>query len=207
MIEIKDSGERTEFSTGAVLDIHETWRDCVGYEGLYQVSDAGRVRSLWKNTRIIDKESKIMRQKEDQRGYFRVNLRKGGKSKSELVSRLVAKTFIPNPRNLPIAGHSDDNKKNNHVSNLYWTDSKENNHHNGKMERFQKKRNEKIHVIADKLSIPVEAIDEKTGTLIRFKSMQEAARSLGCKSEKICMCCKGLRERHFGYKWRYANEN
>lgn len=184
---------------------NEEWKDCVGYEGLYQVSNLGNVRSLWEKTRIADKNARIMRQKEDQRGYMRVNLRKNGATKAELVSRLVAKAFIPNPDNHPIAGHNDDNKKNNSVENLYWTTSKENNHHNGKMDRFHKIHNEKIKQIAEKLSLPVEAINEKTGETMRFCSMQEAAKTIGCSRSKICSCCRGNRKSHFGYKWRYAN--
>ena len=129
---IKDSGERREFDSGAVRDIQEEWRPCVGYEGLYEVSNQGRVRSLRKDTRIIDKENRIMKQKLDGHGYYRVNLNKDKRMKAYLVSRLVAEAFIPNPLGLPQVGHNDDNKTNNHASNLYWTNSKENNHHNGK---------------------------------------------------------------------------
>ena len=195
MSEILDSGERRTF---------EEWRDCVGYEGLYEVSNIGRVRSLRRKTRIADKDNNVMRLKTDDHGYYRVNLHKDGKCKGELVSRLVAQAFISNPDNLPHVGHDDDNKKNNTVNNLYWTDAKENNHHNGKMERFQKLHRDKIGQIADALSKPVISIDQTTKEMRFYKSTQEAARRENANSGKISMCCNGLRKTHKNKEWRYA---
>lgn len=106
------------------------WKDIPGYEGLYQVDETGNVKSLRSNTRIRDKEQGIMSQKLDNKGYRRVNLSKDGVQKSELVSRLVAKTYIPNPNNYPEVGHNDDCKLNNSVDNLYWTTRQENLTHN-----------------------------------------------------------------------------
>lgn len=182
----------------------EEWRPVVGYEELYEVSNLGRVRSLREKTRIFDKENKIMRFKDDHHGYDRVNLNKDHKAKAALVSRLVAEAFIENPNNLPQVGHMDDVKKNNHVSNLYWTDSKENNHHNGKMERFQDKHNEKIGQIADALSKAVISTNILTGEEQMYKSMQEASRKTGSNSGKISLCCNGKRSHHNGYCWRFA---
>ena len=141
-----------------------------------------------------------MRQKRDNHGYMRVNLHKDGVCKSELVSRLVAKAFIPNPNNLPHVGHNDDIKSNNHVSNLYWTDYKENNYHNGKLERFQAAHNDKIDIIADKLSVSVKAIALDGSHELIFNSMQEAGRQ-GFDSGKISMCVNGKRNKHKGYYW------
>lgn len=180
----------------------EVWKDVVGYEGLYKVSSFGRVKSLYRKTRVVDKSGRIMRQKYDQRGYLRVNLHKDGKCKAELVSRLVARAFIPNPNNYPMVGHDDDNKVNNHVSNLYWTDAKENNHHNGKMDRFQADHIRKIDIIAASLSVPVIATDPITGDETWYSSMQAAARIGGYESGKISMVCAGKRKRHGGLCWR-----
>ena len=190
-LEIKDSGDKND----------ERWLPVVGYENLYEVSDRGRVRSLIRKTRISDKENFIMKQKTDANGYFRVNLHKDGMfKKSELVSRMVAIAFIPNPENLPQVGHMDDNKRNNAVSNLYWTDSKENNNHNGKMEKFQNRHREKIDDISRKLSISVIGVSEKTGGIIRFESEREAGRN-GFDSSKISMCMNGKMSKHRGYRW------
>lgn len=95
----------------------EEWRDIIGYEGLYQVSSLGRVKSLRKN--IIMKF--ITRS-----GYYNLVLRKNGQRKSKQVHRLVAEAFIPNPDNLPIVNHIDYNRKNNKVENLEWCTQKQN---------------------------------------------------------------------------------
>lgn len=186
------------------MDGIEEWRDVVGYEGLYQVSSLGRVRSLREKTRIVDKESGVMRQKFDCRGYLRVNLHKDGTCKALLVSRLVAMALIDNPNGYPIVGHMDDVKTNNTVGNLYWTTSRENNYHNGKMKRFQEAHNKKISQIADALSTPVISKDMNTGMELYFKSMQEASRQTGADSAKISMCCNGKRNTHNGMSWRFA---
>lgn len=180
--------------------ITEMWLPVKGYEGLYEVSNIGRVRSLYKATRIIDKEDSILRQKFDNRGYFRVNLYKNGKCKAELVSRLVASSFINNPKNLPHVGHWNDDKTNNCVENLYWTDPKENNHHNGKYSRFAQEHNNKIRQIAEKLSIPVIGISKTDGKVVLLDSMQ-LAKQLGFDPSKISMCINGKRKTHRGYWW------
>ncbi len=178
----------------------EEWRDVVGYEDLYQVSNSSRVRSKRDKTRIADKENRIMRQKMDDKGYLRVNLHKDGRCKAELVSRLVANAFIPNPKNLPHVGHDDDVKTNNNVSNLYWTDSAENNRHNGKLERFHNAHNAKIDIIAKKLSQKVKGIALDGSHTVEFDSIQEASKH-GFDNGKISMCINGKRNRHKGYRW------
>lgn len=179
----------------------EKWGEVPRYRGLYEVSTKGRVRSKRNKTRIVDKENNIMREKVDTHGYLRVNLHdENGRCKAELISRLVAETFIPNPKNLPHVGHDDDNKTNNNVSNLYWTNSEENNRHNGKLERFHEAHREKIGVIADKLSVKVKATSLDGSETLHFKSMQEAGRH-GFDNTKISMCVNGKRKSHRGYRW------
>lgn len=202
---IKDSGERRTFSTGSVRDIQEEqWVGVIGFENEYEVSNKGRVRSLYLKTRVADKGGRILKQKTDSHGYLRVNLYKNGAfNKAALVSRLVATAFIPNPQDLPQVGHWDDDKKNNDVTNLYWTDAKENNSHNGKMERFQKSHRDNIHDIARKLSIQVVGISEETGEKLLFSSMHEAEK-YGFDSCKISMCINGKRKTHKKFKWEKA---
>ena len=93
----------------------EDWRDIPGYEGHYQVSDEGRVKSLirWRCPR-----ERILKPGDDGRGYPKVNLLMDRKLKTFKIHRLVATMFIPNPFSLPQVNHRDSNKWNNHVSNL-----------------------------------------------------------------------------------------
>lgn len=184
--------------------LKEKWAPCRGYEGLYEISNKGKIRSLLKGTRIIDDKTGIMKQKIDTHGYYRINLHKNKTMKSELISRLVAMAFIPNPNNFLIVGHKDDNKKNNTIKNLYWTTIKENNHHNGKYEKLLIAHNEKIKMISKKLSKPIIAINNKTGEQINFCSIQECSRVLGLNSGKISLCCNGKRHKAGGYEFKWA---
>lgn len=96
------------------------WRDIEGFEGLYQVSNTGQIRSLRFG------KTKILKVMADNRGYKSLSLYKNGKGKTYRVHRLVAQAFIPNPNNLPEVNHKDENKANNHVSNLEWISHKDN---------------------------------------------------------------------------------
>ena len=113
---------------------------------------------------------------------------------------MVANAFIENPNGFPHVGHNDDIKTNNSVENLYWTDAKENNNHNGKMVRFQQKHKEKIKLIAQKLSIAVKATSLDGTNNLYFNSMQEAQRN-GFSCAKIFMCVNGKAKTHKGYTW------
>lgn len=97
------------------------WKDINEYEGLYQISNYGEVKSI--NKKIIKKPSKLPK------GYLQICLSKNGKSKYVSIHRLVAQAFIPNPNNLPCVNHKDCNPQNNKVSNLEWISYKDNNNY------------------------------------------------------------------------------
>jgi len=99
--------------------MQEIWKDIEGYEGLYQVSNLGNVKSIKNN--IIKKPSKLPK------GYLQICLNKNGKLKYISIHRLVAQAFIPNPNNLPCVNHKDCNPQNNNINNLEWCTYKENN--------------------------------------------------------------------------------
>lgn len=125
----------------------EEWKDVVGYEGLYQVSNLGRVKRLPKQLRYEVKDSregfrnqgvydvvtnlkeKILKNTYVDKGYLAVGLRKDMVTKNIRVHRLVAIAFIPNPENKPEVNHMDGVKGNNRLDNLEWVTGKENNDH------------------------------------------------------------------------------
>lgn len=111
--------------------IEEVWKDVKHYEGLYQVSNFGRVKSLgrWKDNHSKKQwvEEKYLIQRNNGRGYLAVDLNKNNKTKREYVHRLVALTFIPNPEHKPQVDHIDTDRQNNRVENLRWVTQRENN--------------------------------------------------------------------------------
>ena len=96
----------------------EEWKNIIGYEGLYEVSNMGNVRNVRRNT--------LLRFSKNNYGYIQVYLYKNGIRNGFKVHRLVAQAFIPNPDNLPQVNHKDEDKTNNSVENLEWCDHKYN---------------------------------------------------------------------------------
>ena len=116
----------------------EEWRPIEGYEGLYEVSSYGRVRSLDKYdsmNRFL--RGRILRLFTDGLGYLRAQLYSNSKRKSFLVHRLVAQAFIPNPDNLPQVNHRDENPSNDNVDNLEWCDGKYNVNYGTRIDRIR----------------------------------------------------------------------
>lgn len=104
----------------------EIWKDVVGYEGLYQVSNLGRVKSLPKKAGFRKQDEKQSAIFTDKHGYCKTNLYKNNTHKQVYVHILVAKAFVPNKYNKPQVNHIDGNKSNNQVTNLEWCTAKEN---------------------------------------------------------------------------------
>lgn len=118
----------------------ENWKDIVGFEKYYQVSDSGRIRSLdryvknaWGGLNFI--KSRISKQFLNQNGYPYVTLCKEGKARQETVHRLVALSFVPNPHNYNIINHIDSNILNASAPNLEWCTAAQNTHHMIKLGR------------------------------------------------------------------------
>ena len=161
---------------------NETWKEIAGYEGLYEVSNLGRVKSL--NYNHTGTEN-ILKPKKTHRGYLRVGLYKDGHTKQLFVHRIVAKAFIPNPNNLETVNHKDEVKTNNVASNLEWMTKGDN-------------------VIYSKAR-KVQMFDKKTGELLAtFPSACEAGRVTGIQNSNISECCRGKRKSAGGYIWRYS---
>ena len=105
--------------------IEEIWRPVVGYEGLYEVSNLGRVRSVDRYYYRLHK-GKVLSLSKNANGYLKVVLSCNGKCKTIKVHRIVAEAFLPNPDNLPQVNHKDEDKTNNSVDNLEWCNAKYN---------------------------------------------------------------------------------
>lgn len=163
------------------------WRNIKDYEGLYQVSNTGEVRSSI--------TGKILKQEKTNRGYLLTNLYKNGKRKKLLVHRLVAEAFIPNPSNLPQVNHKSENKQDNRVENLEFCDSSYNINYGTRNERAAKKLSKNILQFT------------KTGNFIReWSSLHEIERQLGYYFQNISMCCCGKLKSAYGYIWKYKKE-
>lgn len=166
----------------------EIWKDVEGYEGLYQVSNMGRVKSL-----KYDKE-KIIKSCKNSRGYLIVNLYKDKKMKDHKVHRLVAQAFLPNPNNLPQVNHKNEIKTDNRVDNLEYCDSSYNNNYGSRTERAVKAKSKPVLQFT------------KDGEFIRkWESATQVSRELGFNQSSISNCCKGkIYKSVGGYKWCYA---
>ena len=164
-----------------------TLRPVEGFEGLYEVSDDGKVWSIRKERWL---SSKI-----DRYGYEAVALTKDGKTTHTTVQRLVAKAFVPNPEHKNCVNHIDENKRNNKPDNLVWVTVRENDNHGTRNKR----------IALTKSVRPVEMI-LPDGTTRKFLGCKEASRITGINRCRISKVCKGTAQSAGGYKWRYANE-
>jgi len=171
----------------------ETWKDIEGYNGYYQVSNHGRVRSI---ERVVKRGSNYLPVSErilklgTKCGYKTVALSKYGKVKYYQVHRLVAKSFIPNPKNLPCVNHKDENPGNNNVSNLEWCTKSYNNSYNDvRIKAAVCKRKPIIQM-------------SKSGKFIKeWSHAREAAECLGLSKGAIYQCCKGKIKTSGGFIW------
>ena len=182
----------------------EVWKDIEGYEGLYQVSDLGRVRSLDRVVRganaystdyTIRLKGRILNKGTALNGYQFVVLSKEGKHKHATVHRLVAEAFIPNPDNLPEINHKDENKANNVVSNLEWCDRSYNVNYGTSLE----KRSRKCFKCIEQLTLDGQhvAYYESVAELVRQSNGKY-------KANNIYMAARGDNESSYGYRWRYV---
>ena len=171
----------------------EIWKDIEGYEGLYQVSSLGRVRSL---DRKMDRrfcKGRILKNKRDGQGYQQVCLCVNKTHKYCYIHRLVAQAFIPNPQNKETVNHKDENKTNNHVDNLEWMTMKENANYGTRNERCKHKAKPFFQI--------------KNGFVVkRWDSTYEAAKSLNVSKSAIQSALCGDSIYCQDYLWRYVYE-
>lgn len=183
--------------------MEEIWKDIAGYEGYYQVSNLGRVRSV---DRIINNnygdggsfkllKGRILKNSYSNSGYPQVILCVNGVKQSRFVHRLVAEAFIPNPNNLTEVNHKDEDKSNNMVDNLEWCSRSYNANYGTCIERRIMKTRKPV-IGYDKI--------HKLGTY--FSSAADAGRFFKQKdTNMIRRALKGKAPTAYGYKWYYAS--
>ncbi|WP_314406059.1 NUMOD4 domain-containing protein [Leuconostoc suionicum] len=186
----------------------EIWKDIIEYEGLYQVSTLGRVKSVEKTRAYINRGKKrnfhrkerILKIANGRGGYKLITLSKNDNSKTFRVHRLVAQAFIPNPENKPQVNHIDEDKSNNSLNNLEWVSSYENMHWGSCLEKTHSKKNYKDEAI--KRMVPVIAIKNNKEKF--FDSIKSASEELGLYRSAISQCLSGKQHTTGGYSFRYA---
>lgn len=171
----------------------EIWKDISGYEGMYQISNLGKVRSV---DRVVHGRNDYFQKGIELKifsnwNYDFVVVSRNGKSKRLYLHRLVAEHFVENPNNYNVVNHKDENKRNNKADNLEWCTSKYNANYG--------KRNRKI---AQKLGKRIARM--KNGKILQVYSSQADAKRNGFSQSQISKCCNGKIKQHKGYEWKFV---
>lgn len=173
--------------------MNEIWKDINGYNGLYQISNLGRVKSL--NKSIIKKLQT------NEKGYLKVTLANNKKRKTYFVHRLVALHFIPNINNLPQINHKNENKCDNRVENLEWCDNRYNCNygvHNTKISQKLKRHPSLIK--------PILQLTPNGELIKKWGSSTDAAENLHIHKTCISECCNGKQKTAGGYVWGFMDD-
>lgn len=170
----------------------EIWKDIVGYEGLYQVSNIGRVRSLPRNST----KGKILKPRL-QHDYYTVHLSKNGKTINKLIHRAVAESFLTNNYNLPEVNHIDGDKLNNRLDNLEWCSTSYNAIHAFKLGL----RTPNITMLGK--PSPRRKKLKCLDTDIVYESVTMASKLTGINRGHIADCCRKERKTAGGCRWVY----
>lgn len=194
----------------------EEWKPIKGYEGLYEVSNLGRVKSLNRkilcsNGLIKEIKEKILTPKDNGKGYLNVILSKNGNHKNFYIHRLVAEAFIPNLENKEEVDHINTNKYDNNVDNLRWVTRCENCNN-----PLTKKRIKDNHADVSGENHPrygkynngkkIVQLNENGEFVKIWNSGMEIKRELGYDPSHISKCCNKKREMSYGYRWMFYNE-
>ena len=173
----------------------EIWKDIEGYEGLYQVSNFGMVKSLERIDSIgRKKSSRILKLHYNSQRYLNITLFNSEGRKYFLVHRLVAQAFIPNPGNLPQINHIDEDRVNNRVDNLEWCSSKYNLNYGNRRKKANESSKKPI------ISISPEGVIRREGSATDF------SKRTGIDVRNINAVLKGRRRHTHGYRFRYIKE-
>lgn len=186
----------------------EVWKPIKEFEGLYDISNLGRVRSVDRDISVerygkihtCHYNQRILKQYKNTGGYYIVELHKQDGGYQPRVHRLVAEAFIPNPNNYPCINHKDECKTNNKVDNLEWCTYKYNNNYGTRPQRLGKSNTDN-----PLLCKTIVLTNSKTGESTFYNSVKDAAKFLGGDSMKgaISSCCRGKRKQVRGYYCKY----
>ena len=192
------------------------WKDVSGFDKDYQISNFGDVR-----IKKSDGSFKQLKPTKFGKGYLHINLVKDGKQKSFQIHRLVAEAFVPNPKNLPIINHKDENPLNNCANNLEWCTYSYNINYGTRLERYRKtcKQNHSAEKFLETMKIrgrscaekEVLCLDEQMNIVAKYKSVAEGARVLGVNPETIRAIMrknkeKGKKWKSYGFLWVYKED-
>ena len=182
----------------------EIWLPIPSWEGFYEASTLGRIRSVertvWRgggSKGIPRLKSRILSTSKGEKGYLQVKLSKDGKSWTRRVNRLVAFAFIPNPFNLPEVNHLDGDKLNNRPPNLEWSTHRNNILHAEKLGliRHPNNENHQLSKIVYQYTLSMD--------LVKIWPSVNQTRREGWNFSKIAACCRGERPQHKGFIWKY----
>ena len=185
-----------------MLNTNEEWKDILGFEGFYQASNLGRIKSLerfrkGKNGSLVTVKEKILKPRLNNNGYYQVELCKNSKVRFYYVHRLVYEVFNGTiPEGLQV-NHINEVKTDNRLSNLNLMTCKENNNYGTHNERVSKK------MTNGKLSKPVLQFTLDNILIKEYASTHQVERELGFAQGHICGCCNGKLKTAYGYIWRY----
>lgn len=204
--------------------MNEIWKDIEGYEGYYQVSNTGRVKTLnrvvtQKNGTKKKLKERILKPAKCTNGYLRITLCTNSHAIGFLIHRLVAKAFIHNPNNQPEVNHIDENIENNHVENLEWVTSQQNSRHGTNIERMRKALIERGSVAGENNGMygrtgsknpnskPVIQYDMQGNFIAEYASASCPGRKFGYNPSSISGAARGNYKQAYGYMWKYKNQD
>lgn len=197
-------------------ELREEWVDVHNYEGLYQVSNLGRVKRLPVKQRVIRRGSEYFRNipggiikgslsTGPNGGYVKVRLSKDGQGRDFGVHRLVASAFLTNPRQYEEVNHKNEVKDDNRVDNLEWCDRKYNVNYGTRKERIYNHPNfiKMARETGKRRRKPVKATDINSGEITYYESTMDVQRKLGIGNASVSRVCLGKRKQASGYKFEY----
>lgn len=182
----------------------EIWKNIVGYEGYYQASNTGKIKSLDRfitsaNGKTQFRSGSIMKQRKNKKGYKTVRLSKNGKAKNKFVHVLVLESFEKRPHGLTQINHKDENKENNNLTNLEYCTNYYNQNYGSCSANKSKATINDIRKSKKVIQLT------KEGTVVRhFPSLREVERVYGFQHGHIRDACNGKLHTAYGYLWAWA---